>query len=245
MVHVGPLATVPQVTVDPDIFDHLRRLNRNILGLEMEGAAIGHVAYAHRIPWMIVAKGVQDYAITKDDSFRASAATASADFLIAFLQTCLPHKDSPVASSERISSAGEDSAHPADSIVRPEKILSNSQPREWKYQDACYFYTHDEALRIRRCAERYSRPCGEDWVRRFTSHEAFRITFELYYNDVLLQEYPFVEVDGGRMLIPLPDDSRQPTITQEQHRLALIVNFPNAGRNLDEYLSRASIRIVC
>ncbi len=64
---------------------------RNDLGLEFEAAAIGMVAHVVKLPWMIVAKAVVDHADEeKDDSFRAFAARASAEFLLAFLRQELP-----------------------------------------------------------------------------------------------------------------------------------------------------------
>jgi nucleoside phosphorylase len=84
-VHVGPLATGKTVRQDPTLFERLEVLVRKTVGVEMEAAAIGHVAQqlGRRA---IVVKAVSDYADhDKDNSFRAFAARVSAEFLLRFL----------------------------------------------------------------------------------------------------------------------------------------------------------------
>jgi nucleoside phosphorylase len=84
--HVGPIATGKAVVQDPGIFPRIEKFERNVMGLEMEGAAIGYVAENVGIP-SIVVKGVSDYADNeKDDSCRVFAERASAAFLIGFLK---------------------------------------------------------------------------------------------------------------------------------------------------------------
>jgi len=84
-VHVGALGTNARIQQDPDLFYGLQRLLRNILGVEMEAAAVGTVAHQNKIPYL-VAKSVVDYAdLEKDDNFRIYACEASADFLVSFL----------------------------------------------------------------------------------------------------------------------------------------------------------------
>ena len=85
-VHVGPIGTGKTVRKDPEIFHRIKRLERAVLGLEMEAAAIGFVAEQANIPCLI-AKSVSDYGdLYKDDSFRIFASKASALFLLSFLR---------------------------------------------------------------------------------------------------------------------------------------------------------------
>jgi nucleoside phosphorylase len=89
-VRVGPIGTGTQVIRDPHIFDKLSERMRKVLGLEMEAAAIGAIAHLHGIERMIVMKGVMDHADpAKNDNFKAFAARASAECLIAFLRANL------------------------------------------------------------------------------------------------------------------------------------------------------------
>ncbi|WP_333894120.1 hypothetical protein [Mycolicibacterium gadium] len=85
-VHVGPIAAGTNVIQDAEIFNQLKKIQRKVLGLEMESAAIGYVAANAGIPAIIV-KAVADYADgDKDDSFHEFASRASFAFLIAFLK---------------------------------------------------------------------------------------------------------------------------------------------------------------
>ncbi|WP_437737840.1 pentapeptide repeat-containing protein [Sorangium sp. So ce1335] len=88
-VHIGPIATGKAVQEDPALFERLRPIGRKVLGVEMEAAAIGYVA--ERLGRRsIVAKAVSDHGDhDKDDSFRAFACRASAEFLFAFLRRTL------------------------------------------------------------------------------------------------------------------------------------------------------------
>ena len=86
-IHTGVIATTSKVQKDPQLFQRIEKLQRKILGVEMEGAAIGAVAEIEEIP-IIIVKGVQDYADDdKSDQFRQYAAEVSARFLLAFLTT--------------------------------------------------------------------------------------------------------------------------------------------------------------
>ncbi|WP_433936848.1 pentapeptide repeat-containing protein [Sorangium cellulosum] len=88
-VHVGPIATGKAVQEDPALFERLKPIGRKVLGVEMEAAAIGYVA--ERLGRRsIIAKAVSDHGDhDKDDSFRAFACRASAEFLFAFLRRYL------------------------------------------------------------------------------------------------------------------------------------------------------------
>jgi nucleoside phosphorylase len=89
-IHLGPIGTTSRVIRDPKIFDYIRKVQGRVLGMEMEGNAIGAVAENFEIP-MIVVKGVSDYADhSKSDQFPQYAAEASARFLIAFLKKHWP-----------------------------------------------------------------------------------------------------------------------------------------------------------
>jgi nucleoside phosphorylase len=88
-VHVGPIGTGSRVVEDPEIFERLSEHMRKVLGLEMEASAIGAIAHLEGLR-MVVMKGVMDFADpAKDDNFKAFAARASAECLVAFLRANL------------------------------------------------------------------------------------------------------------------------------------------------------------
>lgn len=86
-VHVKPIATGNSVRQDPAIFHKISKNVRNVLGLEMEGSAIGEVAHLELISKFIVVKAISDYADEeKADYFRKYSIEAAYRFLIAFLK---------------------------------------------------------------------------------------------------------------------------------------------------------------
>lgn len=85
-VHVAPIATGSNVIRDERLFDRLSDSMREVLGVDMEAAAIGAIGHARKLPW-IVMKGVMDHAdLDKDDAIKPFAARAAAECLIAFLR---------------------------------------------------------------------------------------------------------------------------------------------------------------
>ncbi|UQA56951.1 CHAT domain-containing protein [Polyangium aurulentum] len=95
-VHVGPIASGNMVVEDANVFHELSASMRKVLGLEMEASAVGALARDHELPWMIVVKGVMDFADgEKDDHFKHFAARASAECLLAFLRENLPSLEAP------------------------------------------------------------------------------------------------------------------------------------------------------
>jgi nucleoside phosphorylase len=100
-IHVAPIATGTNVVRDPRLFDRLSDSMREVLGVEMEAAAIGALAHSRRLPW-IVMKGAMDHADDdKDDGFKAFASRASAECLIAFLRSHLESTDRSPPGSAR------------------------------------------------------------------------------------------------------------------------------------------------
>lgn len=93
-IHLGAIATGENVVRYAGMFDRLSYSMRNVLGLDMEAAALGAVAHDRGIP-SIAMKAVMDYADgSKTDAFKRFAARASADCLLAFLrQVVEPRRD--------------------------------------------------------------------------------------------------------------------------------------------------------
>jgi tetratricopeptide (TPR) repeat protein/nucleoside phosphorylase len=86
----GPMATGTKVVEDEKIFDRLAMTVRKVLAVEMEANAIGAIAGDHDLPFVVM-KGVMDHGDQfKDDRYKAYAARASAECLVAFLRANLP-----------------------------------------------------------------------------------------------------------------------------------------------------------
>jgi nucleoside phosphorylase/tetratricopeptide (TPR) repeat protein len=100
-VHVGPIASGSQVMADDEVFARLSASVRKVLGVEMEAAAIGALGWAKGLPYSVVMKAVMDHAdADKSDNFKAFAARASAEVLLAFVRENVPprvkQEDDPV-----------------------------------------------------------------------------------------------------------------------------------------------------
>jgi nucleoside phosphorylase len=86
-VHPAPMATGNNVMRDPTLFDRLSNTMRDVLGVDMEASAIGRIAHARGLPWVVM-KGVMDHADhDKDDELKPFAARAAAECLFRFLRT--------------------------------------------------------------------------------------------------------------------------------------------------------------
>jgi nucleoside phosphorylase len=100
-IHTAPMASGSAVKQDPALFAGLKPFERKTLGVEMEAAALAHVAEEHGLRWM-VAKAVSDFGDhDKDDAFRTFAASASAAFLLAFFAKHLRPSRRELGRSER------------------------------------------------------------------------------------------------------------------------------------------------
>lgn len=89
-LRLGAIGTSARLQRDAKLFDRLSVILRKTIGAEMEGSAIGAVAELEHLQ-MIMAKGVMDFGdADKDDSFKAYAARAAAEFLLAFLSANAP-----------------------------------------------------------------------------------------------------------------------------------------------------------
>ena len=85
--HVGPIASGNAVVKDGATWRRLQGQGvRSVLGLEMEAATIGNIAHRQGVSRWLVVKGVMDHANpSKDDRYKAFAASAAAYALYSFI----------------------------------------------------------------------------------------------------------------------------------------------------------------
>lgn len=97
-VYVAPMGTGNKVVEDPQLFPTIAQYERKILGIEMEGSAIGIVAAVEDVDYCIITKAVTDYADhEKNDHFRSYAIEASYHFMVTFLKENLPPLEEKVS----------------------------------------------------------------------------------------------------------------------------------------------------
>ncbi|XXT19535.1 hypothetical protein WME94_55865 [Sorangium sp. So ce429] len=134
-VHVGPIASGSRVMKDAELFSRLAGDVRKVLGVEMEGAAIGALARLQQLKYAVVMKGVMDHADPqKNDRIKAFAARASAECLIAFLREHLPARSPSTSAPEHRS---RPQGHPGspDVPARPARLEARSAVSRLRISD--------------------------------------------------------------------------------------------------------------
>ncbi len=142
-VHLGPIGTGSKVVKDPRIFEKLSESMRTVLGLEMEAAAIGALAHQQNIPYMVVMKGVMDFADpAKSDHFKPFAARASAECLLAFL--CAHPPQPPIGRSQDVDAKVDELLRPG--TLKPPRERGPAALLNARYQFVDFFSSIRSAL---------------------------------------------------------------------------------------------------
>ena len=117
LCHIRALASGSAVRSD-DPFKEVQVPVRGAVAIDMEGAAFGRVMEgAPSVEWLIV-KGVSDYADSdKDDSYHTYAATASATYMLCFLENYVTRKRVPISRENH--NASRDGPQPLWNIPYP------------------------------------------------------------------------------------------------------------------------------
>lgn len=85
-VHVAPTASGPFVMTSPTMVEELKKADRNMSAIDMEGYALYYTAHAFNKPALWI-KGVSDMMdADKDDRYHQTAAFASATLLLQFIK---------------------------------------------------------------------------------------------------------------------------------------------------------------
>jgi hypothetical protein len=123
-------------------------------------------------------------------------------------------------------------------------ILLRAEPGDWRYnkERATYVNRHDLDIRVEMDPSRAEgEPYTEAWACRFPDPEAKRVHYNLYYRNSLVEQFSLVEVDGGKVALPLPRHHIGLVVSEKDYALARIVD---RDERLADYLKRCDIRIV-
>lgn len=123
------------------------------------------------------------------------------------------------------------------------QFLVESIPDDFEYDDSIGQHLHrgDVAVRLRINRPDEMQPFEEPWVERFPDKRAYQQEVYLEYNGYPIETYWFVDVDGGRHLIPYPKSANDLRISPFQYHLASILNSKIPGHGLDHGLRVAGI----
>lgn len=109
-----------------------------------------------------------------------------------------------------------------------EDILRTSAPNEWQYSEdhGIYVYKPNVELniRIRDDVKGNREKFEEEWIENFSDKNAYKQIVRIFYRGSYVTEYLFIDVDGGRMLVPIPKAYNDLRITAFQYKLGRILN---------------------
>ncbi|ADC49937.1 hypothetical protein BpOF4_09410 [Alkalihalophilus pseudofirmus OF4] len=123
--------------------------------------------------------------------------------------------------------------------------IIESKPSDWLYdQDtSVYVFKDNISITIDSDITVPSEGLSEDWISAYEDDIAYEKFFNLRYNGVAIERFRTVAVDGFRVFIPYPDKERM-TITEEQYRIADILNLVYNGPELLDYFGRGDLSVV-
>ncbi|WP_100371632.1 hypothetical protein [Bacillus sp. FJAT-45037] len=123
--------------------------------------------------------------------------------------------------------------------------VANSRPEDWLFdhETGVYVFKENISITIDSDITIPSEELNEEWVSVYEDEMAYEKFFNLRYNGVAIERFHTVAVDGFRVFIPYPDKERM-TITEEQYRIADIVNLVYNGAELLNYFGRGELKVV-
>lgn len=106
------------------------------------------------------------------------------------------------------------------------RIVYESEPEDWDYQDSDGLYTFRGNVNLRLEDEDYQNRVDfdEPWVRKYSNPTAYRRTISIYYNSTLIDKETIIQADEYRVFIPIPTPTSH-TITSDQYQLGKIINY--------------------
>lgn len=123
-------------------------------------------------------------------------------------------------------------------------ILERAQPADWLQhsEQGLYTYRYDLEMRVeQQPALPDDGDYTESWACKFPGSKPRKIHYHLYYNQSLIAPFTLLEVDGGKVQLPLPHHHIKLVIDSRDYALARIVDTEN---RLDDYLQRCGIKMV-
>lgn len=124
-------------------------------------------------------------------------------------------------------------------------VLTSSIPDDFEYDDSVgqFLFRRDVGLRLRINRPEAMQLFEEEWATRFPDPKAYQQEIYLEYSGTRIETFWFVDVDGGRHLVPYPKGPKDLRISPFQYHLACIVNSQFVGHGIDHALNLAGIRV--
>ncbi len=125
-------------------------------------------------------------------------------------------------------------------------LIVNSDPTsDWLLDDELGIYTlkDDVHVNLVRQESDSTDRFEEPWTQVFPDKHAFVIDYHLMYSGSFVESFMLVAVDGGRVKIPLPQQSGPPGslhIDNPDYHVGKVIHG-RLGHDYDDYLRRAGI----
>ena len=118
------------------------------------------------------------------------------------------------------------------------KILQTSNADDWNHNASKGAFSYKKNLNVR-IQENLDRndDFDEPWVHNYPDSHAYKVNYDVYWNQSWVKTVTLVCVDGGRAIVPMPERSNSTRISTSDYKFAKIVS-PDS---LDEYIKRGKL----
>ena len=126
------------------------------------------------------------------------------------------------------------------------ELVLSSFPENWDFNDekGLYIFNDNVRLIIKRDDSdiNSNTKFKESWVKKYPDSTAYKVKFEIIFENVSVKDFYCALVDGCRMYIPFPKSIHDLRITNEQYKFGKIINS-GFNDSFDYYLERGGILI--
>lgn len=122
------------------------------------------------------------------------------------------------------------------------RAIHSSQPHDWAVVVDSHAVLREDIRISVKYGERESDLFDEPWATSLPDSHAYAINIGFYFCDALVFAEECVLVDGGRVLLPMPDNSGSLDVSPDRVARARIAQgIRGIGYDFDQYLRRAGL----
>jgi len=120
-----------------------------------------------------------------------------------------------------------------------QKAIKQSSHEDWIHnvEHGSHTYKHDLNLRIQE--NETNMRFTAKWANEHPDSDAYKVKYEIYYGNSLIETKILVSVDGGRAILPIPKRNTN-QVDRDSYHFAEITN----PVNLEEYMEASGLVVV-
>ena len=124
------------------------------------------------------------------------------------------------------------------------QMLVGAEPEDFAWDDSIGQHLYRDDVKLRLIEDRYEerKPFVEPWVSKFPDKKGYRQEVYLEYDEIRIEKFLFVKVDGARYSVPCPKTANDLRISPLQYHIARILNPDSIGYGIDHALEVAGIK---